>query len=163
MRRAMKRWESHGHSSNGRRSKEYTSWARMLDRCTYPGCASYRNYGARGIRVCERWRSFSNFLLDMGPRPHGTTLDRINNNGDYEPGNCRWAPMTIQILNTRPRPNKYGFPGVYMHRKKFSSAIKIEGKKKWLGTFGTAEEASVAYMEARAKALAEYAKGGKER
>lgn len=79
------------------------SWIAMWDRCERPGAASYKDYGGRGITVCERWTSFDNFLADMGTRPAGTTLDRINNDGSYEPGNCRWATPKEQRANQRPR------------------------------------------------------------
>jgi len=91
-------------------SKEYHTWETMKGRCTRPNLRSYRYYGARGIRVCERWmNSFSAFMEDMGPKPTPKhTIDRINNDGNYEPGNCRWATMSEQNKNKR----KYGTAGV---------------------------------------------------
>ncbi|MDE1138152.1 MAG: hypothetical protein PW999_00565 [Paraburkholderia tropica] len=74
----------------------------MRSRCTNPGDISYQRYGARGISVCERWDNFENFLADMGPRPTNShSLEREDNNGNYEPGNCRWATAIEQSRNTR--------------------------------------------------------------
>src|SRR5687767_14579755 len=73
-----------------------TSWESMKYRCRSPRCGSYHLYGGRGIRVCRRWLRFENFLADMGIRPPGTTLDRLDSDGHYEPGNCRWATWDEQ-------------------------------------------------------------------
>ena len=73
----------------------------MHYRCSDPACPKYPDYGGRGITVCERWSSLDAFLQDMGPRPKNRTLERINNDGNYEPDNCRWATMEDQLRNTR--------------------------------------------------------------
>jgi hypothetical protein len=82
-------------------SPEYRSWHCMIRRCTDPTTVGYNRYGGRGISVCDRWlHSFENFFADMGARPKGTTLDRKEVNGNYEPGNCRWADKFTQAANT---------------------------------------------------------------
>lgn len=87
----------HGYGS----TPTYRSWYSMLERCRNPSNASFRFYGARGIHVCERWHNIVNFVDDMGVRPVGMTLDRVNGEGDYEPGNCRWATEIDQQRTKR--------------------------------------------------------------
>ena len=103
-------WARDGRSSKSRdticesESTEYRCWASMLQRCTNPNNPAYKNYGGRGIQVCERWQTYANFLEDMGRRPASKdSIDRIDNDGDYEPDNCRWATWKTQSITRRPR------------------------------------------------------------
>ena len=87
----------------GKGTAEYAIWKAMRARCNNRKADNYPYYGGRGIKVCERWNDFANFLADMGPRPDGLTIERTNNDGNYEPGNCIWADMKTQSNNRRPK------------------------------------------------------------
>lgn len=93
--RSLKGDHMRRHGMSG--TREYASWDAMWRRCTKPNDCNYFRYGGRGITVCEEWKSIENFVRDMGPRPEGMTLDRWPDvNGNYEPGNCRWATVAQQ-------------------------------------------------------------------
>lgn len=130
-------------------TKTYTIWKAMMQRCYYEQGSAYKHYGGRGITVCDRWRNYPNFLADMGERPENMTLDRVDNNGNYEPSNCRWANRTQQRLNQRRKSNKTGFTGVTLSSPgRYLARIIQEGKPIRLGMFDTPEEASVVYEKA---------------
>jgi hypothetical protein len=92
------RLKTHGKSH----TTEYMSWHAMHQRCINDKHIAWEHYGGRGIKVCKRWQDFETFLADMGKRPEGLSLDRINNDGDYEPANCRWSSPKEQSNNRRP-------------------------------------------------------------
>lgn len=92
----------HGHDRKGQRSPTYRTWVSMISRCHDQNVKSFAGYGAKGITVCQRWRScFEHFLADMGERPAGCTIDRIDNDRGYFPGNCRWLDAFGQARNKR--------------------------------------------------------------
>jgi len=95
----------------------YRLWHAMKNRCHHHSCSAYPDYGGRGIKVCERWHDFSNFYKDMGAPPPGMTLDRIDNNGDYCPENCRWASPTLQANNRRSNVKYHTLGGYFTIRE----------------------------------------------
>lgn len=102
----------HGHGArfNGNfGSKAHRTWRHMKDRCQNPRNAAYARYGGRGIRVCERWMVFENFFDDMGEPTEGQSIDRTDNDGDYEPSNCRWADSKTQTRNARSNVMNFYF------------------------------------------------------
>lgn len=124
----------------------FWSWQTMIRRCYKTDDPSYKNYGARGVDVCERWlQDYHNFYLDMGERPHRTTLDRINNELGYSPINCKWSTWTEQNNNKRKPSGSVYF---YKPRNKWRSRITKNGKRISCGYFDTKEEAYIAIKQA---------------
>ena len=129
----------------------YKAWTGMRQRCNNPNNTAYPNYGARGIKVCERWNDFALFVADVGERPKGMTLDRIDPNGNYEPNNVRWATKSEQQRNQRTYSNNVsGQAGVIWDkpRKKWKSYITVNNKIINIGRFDKVEDAITARLEA---------------
>lgn len=114
----------HGHTRKGSwKTPTYASWQAMTERCANPKGTNWKDYGGRGITVCERWKKFENFLADMGERPEGKSIDRYpNNDGNYEIGNCRWATRSEQQRNRRPR-SQWRTPEERAHSQVFNERI----------------------------------------
>lgn len=115
----------HLHTRNRKATKTYTVWRNMVHRCGNPNRPGYENYGGRGITVCSRWKGehgFENFLADMGEKPEGLSLDRIDNDGNYEPSNCRWATWKQQNTNKRIRKDAK----IYRTAKNVTTVNEVE-------------------------------------
>ena len=133
-------------------TKEYWIWAAMLDRCRNPKSRQYRDYGGRGIKVCERWQDFAAFMADMGLRTSASlTIERRDNQLDYGPDNCFWAPRSVQAKNkTLYRKNSCGVAGVHAVRGKWRARIRVDGALIHLGYFATLDDAASARKAATA-------------
>ncbi|RHU80446.1 AP2 domain-containing protein [Clostridiaceae bacterium OM08-6BH] len=148
----------HAQTSGGKTTRIYRIWDAMIQRCCNPKHDKFYRYGGRGINVCAEWKNnFEEFYSWAKRKGYDETLtiDRINNDGNYEPGNCRWTNMTIQGLNRGLQSNNTtGHKGVSYLKKtgKYRAYIKIHGKQVWLGAYDTIEEA----IRARKKAEQKY-------
>lgn len=136
-------YENHGMTNKA----EYGNWDNMRHRCYNPIRPEYKNYGGKGIIVCDRWRnSFSNFLNDMGPKPSPKhSINRIDSDGNYEPNNCEWALQSSQNINQHMRKdNTSGYRGVDYHkqRDKWRARVKWHNIVYQLGLYSTPEEAA---------------------
>ena len=141
------RRESHGMTG----SPEYRSWQKMKGRCNDPNNNRYQNYGGRGITICSRWGSFTAFYADMGKRHKRMSIDRIDNDGNYEPDNCKWSTPEEQGRNKRRyKSNKSGCTGVCWNIKnrKWIAQAKCNGKVIYLGIYNDWFEAVCARKSA---------------
>ena len=140
----------HGHAARGEEHPLYRTWVAMRARCNDPNHLHFKYYGGRGIKVCERWDDFPKFLSDVGERPPGKVLDRIDNDGNYEPGNIRWVTPKELIKNRRPqqvrRDSCSGIKGVYKNGSRWQAAVYYNGKTHYIKTFDTPQEAARAYQ-----------------
>lgn len=143
--------KTHGMTNSGGikpAAPEYNSWQGAKRRCFDKTCNVYEHYGARGVTMCDKWKnSFEEFYKDMGPKPSAKhSIDRINNDGNYEPSNCKWSTQSEQRRNARSLKNTSGTIGVYWNKSKSKWEARIAGKH--LGTFDTYEMARKARLEA---------------
>jgi hypothetical protein len=136
------RLTKHGQAGKNNRSKAYSSWSAMIARCTNPKSTKWAAYGGRGISIHERWFDFKEFFADMGPRPEGLTLDRIDVNGNYEKSNCRWADARTQASNKRIR---------VCRGKIYRARAWVNGRRLELGRFPLTPEG----LQAAAKVIEE--------
>lgn len=121
---------THGHT-RGKDTKTFKAWRSMRGRCSNPNLESAHNYYHRGIRVCDRWQKFENFLEDMGDAPEGMSIDRIDNDGNYEPGNCRWATPKQQG-NNRSTNVWYSLNGLTLTISGWAESLGIQPNTLWM-------------------------------
>ena len=148
------RREKHGHTSKKEVSPTFTSWHSMMQRCFNENHQAYKLYGAEGITVCDRWKEFKNFLEDMGERPEGTTLNRINGAKIYSPETCEWATYSVQAYDQKKRStNKSGVTGVCWDKRvgKWEAYISVDKKKISLGFYDDVASAAKAREAAEIK------------
>jgi len=149
----------------GKLSSEYYTWSGMKSRCSNSQDVSYKNYGGRGITVCQRWiDSFENFYVDMGEKPCSTdSIDRIDNDKGYSKENCRWTDRSTQAHNRRIKStNISGYTGVNRHQNCWVAQIQHRGHKKHLGSFDCKHKAAMTYdMYKEKMGILPYKKGEK--
>lgn len=142
----------HGNSKRGKMSPEYLSWSNMHTRCKNKNSPSYCSYGKRGISVYKKWNKFENFLADMGEKPSPEhSLERKENDGNYEPNNCKWATVEEQARNKRLYANnKSGHRGISRIKKngKWQATIGVKGKSIYLGEYTDIQDAINAKIKA---------------
>jgi hypothetical protein len=149
---------THGHTPRSGWNTTYRSWSMMKNRCTNQNADDFAYYGGRGIKVCEKWMRYEGFLEDMGERPAGLQIDRIETNGHYEPGNCRWATRSVNTKNQRPR-GEVPLKGVTKRGEKYRASIMVGARRKHLGTFKSPVCAATAFRIAASQRDAVHALG----
>lgn len=131
------------------KTRLYIIWGSMLSRVLSKNNYAYNLYGGRGIGVCDEWKDFvqfRNWAMENGYADN-LEIDRINNDGNYEPNNCRWVTRSVQCQNKRCGPNKTGYKGVYYRKqnRKYVARVKLDKKSHHIGTYETPKDAAIAY------------------
>jgi hypothetical protein len=136
---ARENYTKHGMS----KTKIYQVWAEMVNRATNPNHANARYYFDKGVTLCDEWKSFTNFYSDMGDKPEGAWLERVDNSGAYCKDNCKWETASRQCSNRGRKTNKSGRLGVYWapDRSKWRVEIKVDKKRHHVGQFSKFEDA----------------------